>query len=100
VAVGFILPLALYVPHHRGSMNMGLASLQPVDVRVVPEGPTRLRQAWALRMAAPKDGGVLLAKELGRPLNEKNPVTDLTLFPDPMIQPVIPPPGPATRLKR
>jgi hypothetical protein len=100
VAVGFILPLALYVPHHRGSMNMGLASLQPVDVRVVPEGPTRLRQAWALRMAAPKDGGVLLAKELGRPLNEKNPVTDLTLFPDPMIQPAIPPPGPATRLKR
>src|ERR1035437_7936985 len=84
VALGFILPLALYVPHNRGSVNMGLASLQPVDVRVVPEGPTRLRQAWALRMAAPKDGGVLLAKELGRPLNEKNPVPDLTLFPDPM----------------
>ena len=100
VALGFLLPLALYVPHHRGSMNMGLASLQPVDVRVVPEGPTRLRQAWALRMAAPKDGGALLAKELGRPLNEKNPVSDLTLLPDPMLQPATPPPGPATRLKR
>ncbi len=100
VALGFLLPLALYVPHNRGSVNMGLASLQPVDVRVVPEGPTRLRQAWALRMAAPKDGGVLLAKELGRPLNEKNPVSDLTMFPDPMIQPATPPPGPATRLNR
>jgi hypothetical protein len=99
VAVGFILPLAFYVPHNRGSMNMGLASLQPVDVRVVPEGPTRLRQAWALRMAAPKDGGVLLAKELGRPLNEKNPVPDLTLLPDPMVQPTAPPMVPATRLK-
>jgi hypothetical protein len=52
-------------------------------------------------MAAPKDGGALLAKELGRPLNEKNPVTDLTLFPDPMAQPATPPPvPPATRLKR
>jgi hypothetical protein len=100
VALGFLLPLALYVPHNRGSMNMGLASLQPVDVRIVPEGPTRLRQAWALRMAAPKDGGVLLAKELGRPLNEKNPVSDLTLLPDPMLQPVTPPSGTAPRPKR
>jgi hypothetical protein len=99
VALGFLLPLALYVPHNRGSMNMGLASLQPVDVRVVPEGPTRLRQAWALRMAAPKDGGDLLAKELGRPLNEKNPVSDLTLLPDPMLQPATPAPGSATRSK-
>jgi hypothetical protein len=84
VALGFLVPLMLYVPHHRGSMNMGLASLQPVDVRVVPEGPTRLRQAWALRMASRKDGGVLLAKELGRPLDGRNPVPDLTKFPDPM----------------
>jgi len=91
VALGFTLPLLLYVPHHRGSMNMGLASLQPVDVREVPEGPTRLRQAWALRMASPKDGGVLLAKNLGRPLNGMNPVPDLAAFPDPMIQP--PPPS-------
>ena len=84
VAVGFLVPLMTYVPHHRGSMNMGLASLQPVDVRVVPEGPTRLRQAWALRMASRRDGGVLLAKDLGRPLDGRNPVPDLTKFPDPM----------------
>lgn len=100
VVVGFILPLALYVPHSRGSMNMGLASLQPADVRVVPEGPTRLREAWALRMAAPKDGGALLAKALGRPLKGKNPVSDLTLLPDPLIQPATAPSGPATRRKR
>jgi hypothetical protein len=86
VALGFLVPLVLYVPHNRGSVNMGLASLQPVDVRVVPEGPTRLRQAWALRMAAPKDGGVLLAKALGRPMEGKNPVPDLTRLPDPMAE--------------
>lgn len=86
VTVGFLVPLLLYVPHHRGSMNMGLASLQPVDVQVVPEGPTRLRQAWALRMASRRDGGVLLAKDLGRPLDGRNPVADLTKFPDPMVQ--------------
>lgn len=86
VALGFLAPLMLYVPHQRGSMNMGLASLQPVDVRVVPEGPTRLRQAWALRMASPKDGGLVLAKDLGRPLEGTNPVADLTKFPDPMAK--------------
>jgi hypothetical protein len=86
VALGFLVPLLLYVPHQRGSMNMGLASLQPVDVRVVPEGPTRLRQAWALRMAAPKDGGTALAKYLGRPLAGVNPVADLTKYPDPMAK--------------
>jgi hypothetical protein len=91
VAIGFLVPLVLYVPHHRGSMNMGLASLQPVDVRVVPEGPTRLRQAWALRMASPKDGGVLLAQNLGRPLNGANPVPDLSKLPDPMAQAAPPP---------
>jgi hypothetical protein len=92
VAVGFLVPLFTYVPHHRGSMNMGLASLQPVDVRVVPEGPTRLRQAWALRMASRKDGGVMLAKDLGRPLDGRNPVADLTKFPDPMAQVAAPAP--------
>jgi hypothetical protein len=89
VALGFLLPLLLYVPHHRGSVNMGLASLQPVDVRVVPEGPTRLRQAWAFRMASPKDGGVLLARDLGRPLDGANPVPDLSRLPDPML-PAVP----------
>jgi hypothetical protein len=83
-ALCLLLPLAFYVPHERGSLNMGLASMQPVDVRSIPEGPTRLRQAWALRMAAPKDGGRLLARELGRPLEGANPVRDLTLLPDPL----------------
>ncbi|MCE1203684.1 MAG: DUF4388 domain-containing protein [Holophagaceae bacterium] len=100
VALCFLLPLALYVPHHRGSMNMGLASLQPVDVRVVPEGPTRLRQAWALRMASPKDGGVALAKDLGRPLNGMNPVPDFSKFPDPMAQAAVPPPEPVPTPKK
>jgi hypothetical protein len=100
VALAFLVPLALYVPHHRGSMNMGLASLQPVDVRVVPEGPTRLRQAWALRMASPKDGGTLLAKSLGRPLNGVNPVPDLTKLPDPMAAPAPPIPESAPTPKK
>jgi hypothetical protein len=86
VALGLALPLVFYVPHHRGSINMGLASLQPVDVRAIPEGPTRLRQAWALRMAAPRDGGSALARELGRPLEGENPVRDLTRLPDPLAK--------------
>jgi len=95
VALGFLVPLTFYVPHHRGSLNMGLASLQPVDVRVVPEGPTRLRQAWALRMASPKDGGTMLAMKLGRPVEGSNPVPDLTRLPDPMAEPVAPVAEPA-----
>ena len=102
VAVAFLVPLALYVPHHRGSVNMGLASLQPVDVRVVPEGPTRVRQAWALRMAAPADGGAQLAQKLGRPLVGANPVPDLTRLPDPMAPPPapLPEPVPAPKTKK
>jgi hypothetical protein len=95
-----LVPLILYVPHQRGSLNMGLASLQPVDVHSIPEGPTRLRQAWALRMAAPKDGGRILAKELGRPLEGGNPVRDLSLLPDPLAatpSTPTPEPGSATR---
>ena len=98
VALGLALPLSLYVPHHRGSMNMGLASLQPVDVQAIREGPTRLRQAWALRMAVPKDGGVALAKALGRPLDGINPVRDLSRLPDPLAdQPVLPEAVPPSR---
>lgn len=91
VALLFAVPLAIYVPHHRGSVNVGLASLQPVDVRVVPDGPTQLRQAWALRMASPKDGGLDLAKSLGRPLEERNPVPDLSRLPDPLAPSAQPP---------
>jgi hypothetical protein len=98
VVLGLALPLALYVPHHRGSMNLGLASLQPVDILLVPEGPTRVRQEWALRMAAPKDGGVALAQRLGRPLEGKNLIPDLTRFPDPMTPTAVP--GPPQQPKR
>lgn len=87
VALGLAFPLALYVPQHRHSVNTGLASLQAVDARVVPEGDTRIRQAWALRLASPSDGGSMLARELGRPLDGKNPVPDLTTLPDPMALP-------------
>ncbi len=86
IALSLALPLAFYVPHHRGSVNMGLASLQPVDVRAIPEGPTRLRQAWALRMAAPGDGGAALARDLGRPQEGENPVRDLSRLPDPLAR--------------
>ena len=100
VALCLALPLGFYVPHHRGSMNMGLASLQAVDVRVVPEGPTRLRQAWALRLASPKDGGVMLARALGRPLDGPNPVPDLSKLPDPMAISAMPSPDPAPTSKK
>jgi len=96
VALGFVIPLALYVPHQRGSVNLGLASLQPVDVRVASEERTRLRQEWALRMAFPKDGGLALAKRLRSPLDQKNPIPDLASLPDPMT----PAPVPAPRDKR
>ena len=94
VALFLAVPLLLYVPHERGSVNLGLASLQPADVHGVPDGATRLRQAWALRMASPKDGGLELARRLGRPLGDRNPVGDLSVLPDPMAPPP-PPPAPA-----
>ncbi|WP_243383232.1 DUF4388 domain-containing protein [Geothrix alkalitolerans] len=94
VVLGFAVPLAMYVPNQRGSVNLGLASLQPVDVRVVPEGATRLRHEWALRMAAPKGGGSALAKLLGSSVDGKNPVPDLTSLPDPMAPAKAPDPAP------
>ena len=86
-------PLLLWVPSGRGTYNLGLASLQPADVSVVNDGPTRMLQAWAFRMADPSDGGKRLAEELGRPLAEANPVHDLSKLPDPMA--VAPEPKPA-----
>ena len=94
VVLGFAVPLALYVPHARGSMNLGLASLQPMEVQVVPEGSTRLRHQWMLRMASPKDGGAALAERLGSPLDGKNPVPDLATLPDPMAPAKAPEPPP------
>jgi hypothetical protein len=81
------LPLLLYVPHHRGSINLGLASLQPVGVRGAPDGATRMRLAWELRMASPQDGGIGLARHFRRPFEGRNPVSDLTRYPDPLVSP-------------
>jgi hypothetical protein len=95
VGLLFAAPLVFYVPHERGSVNVGLASLQPVDVRVVPDGPARLRQDWAFRMASPKNGGLDLARRLGRPLEGRNPVEDLSRLPDPLAPEPVPAPAPA-----
>ena len=96
VVLGVALPLVFYVPHHRHSMNMGLASLEAVDVRVMPEGDTRIRLNWALRMASRTDGGSMLARGLGRPQDGPNPVPDLTTLPDPMaLQPLDAPAKPS-----
>ncbi|HJU83854.1 MAG TPA: DUF4388 domain-containing protein [Holophagaceae bacterium] len=84
LAAALLIPVLTYVPHRRGSLNVGLASLQPADVQVVPDGPTRTLQDWAFRMAAPHDGGKALADELGRPMNGPNPVPDLAKRPDPL----------------
>lgn len=84
VAVFLAVPLILWVPKGRGSYNLGLASLQPADVSVVNDGPTRMLQAWAFRMASPTDGGRPLAEALGRPMQGANPVQDLSKLPDPM----------------
>ncbi|HJV21881.1 MAG TPA: DUF4388 domain-containing protein [Holophagaceae bacterium] len=85
------VPLLTYVPRARGSINAGLASLQPVDMWVVADGTTRTRQNWAFRMASPSDGGEALANALGRPLGAPNPIKDFTKLPDPMAAPVAPP---------
>lgn len=95
VGLLFAAPLVFYVPHERGSVNVGLASLQPVDVRVVPDGPARLRQDWAFRMASPKNGGLELARKLGRPLEGRNPVEDLSRLPDPLAPEPVPAPAAA-----
>ncbi len=88
VAVLILFPLLAYVPKSRSSLNQGLASLQPADLRDTPDVVTRIRQAWALRMASPVDGGLALAKSLGRPLQDStNPVIDLTKYPDPLFSP-------------
>jgi len=97
------VPLLTYVPRARGSINAGLASLQPVDMWVVPDGTTRARQNWAFRMASPYDGGEALAKALGRPLGQANPIKDFTKLPDPMKAPAAPPvpePAPAKAPKK
>ena len=85
VAALMLVPLLLYVPRHRGSANLGLASLQAADIRAVPDESTRLRQSWALRLAEPQNGGVALAESLGIQLeNNRNVLPALLKRPDPM----------------
>lgn len=92
VAVFVLVPVFTYVPHGRGSLNQGLASLQPSDVRVGLDRTTQVRRAWAFRMAATTDGGVALAKELGAPLEgAENPVPDLSKSADTLL---VTPPAP------
>ena len=84
-AAFILLPVLLYVPGHRGSFNLGLASLQPADLQVVMDASTKVRLAWALRLASPKDGGVALAKDFSLSFGKgKNSIEDLTLKPDPL----------------
>ncbi len=83
-----LIPLAVYVPRQRGTANLGLASLQAADIRAVPDESTKLRQAWALRLAQPQDGGVELAEALGIPLEgRRNFLPSLLKRPDPMAAP-------------
>ncbi|HLO68598.1 MAG TPA: DUF4388 domain-containing protein [Holophaga sp.] len=84
VALFLGFPLAFYVPRGPASFNEGLASFQPASVRQVLDPDTRVRQAWAFRMASPSDGGRAIAKVLGCLLEDKSAVPDLTRFPNPM----------------
>ncbi|HWQ08468.1 MAG TPA: DUF4388 domain-containing protein, partial [Holophaga sp.] len=85
VGVLILAPIFLYVPMSRASLNLGLASLQPADVRIELDRTTQDRQAWALRMAAPTDGGVALGRRLGVQMEPSgNHVPDFTKSPDPM----------------
>ncbi len=98
VAILIALPLLLYVPHDRGSINLGLASLQPVGIRTAQDsaGP---RLDWELRMASPRDGGIGLARRFGRPFAGHNPIQDLTRLPDPLAV-AASPAGPAAHPPR
>lgn len=97
VAVLVLVPLFTYVPRTRGSLNQGLASLQPADVRIDLDRTTHDRMAWAFRLAAPADGGAALAKSLGATWDAKNnPVPDFSRFPDTLsMVPPAPEPVPA-----
>lgn len=95
VALLVLAPVFTYVPQSRASINMGLGSLQPSDVRGITDPMTRERQAFALRMASPSDGGLRIAKELGINLEEhRNLVPDLIKLPDPLFEPIGNPPAP------
>lgn len=87
VAVLMLAPLFLYVPHSRGSLNLGLGSLQPFDVHVATDSVTRERQAYVLQMVAPADGGKELSRRLGiSGGEERNPLGDFRKMPDPLFE--------------
>ena len=85
VGVLVLVPVFTYVPRTRDSLNQGLASLQPADVRIELDRATHDRQAWAFRMAAPTDGGAALARRLGASLEAPVAAPDLSKLPDPML---------------
>lgn len=86
VVVLLAAPLLTYVPRTRQSFNQGLASLQRADIRTVTDPMTRDRKDWALRLAAPEDGGKALAKRLGISVESpQNPVPDFRKRPDPLL---------------
>ncbi len=103
VALFLLAPVFTYVPQSRSSLNLGLGSLQPADVRLVTDPVTQDRQAFILRMVSPGDGGASLAKELGVALEGgRNGVPDLTKLPDPLFEPAplpAPQPEPAKPMK-
>jgi hypothetical protein len=87
-----LAPVLTYVPRSRASINLGLGSLQPADVRIANDPGTRDRQAFALRMVSPADGGVAIAKNLGIPLEgDRNTVPDFSKLPDPLFEPTVVP---------
>jgi hypothetical protein len=78
-------PVIGYVPRARSSFNQGLASLQRWEVQVAADPETRDRQAWAFRMASPRDGGAALARAMGVQLEPgRKAIPDFTVYPDPM----------------
>ena len=48
------------------------------------QGATRTRAAWVYRMASPREGGSMVAREVGVPAAGALPAPDLTRLPDPM----------------
>lgn len=86
VAVFITVPMLLYVPRNRGSINAGLASLQPATVRTFTDSATRDRLAFALRLASPKDGGAALARSLGVEEEGLRPAPALLDMPDPLFE--------------
>jgi hypothetical protein len=85
VALCLAIPLSLYVPSDRASLNLGLAALRPFDPDPAGDPVSRARLGWALELAAPQDHGRALAARLGydlRPTLRGYP--DLTAQPDPL----------------